>query len=319
LLLDLLYGVRHTNGMTRKHSLDSAAFGAMVLLCAMWGFQQVAIKSAIPEIAPIWQSGIRSLGATILVGMWMVVARIEWTRGLTLPGMVAGALFATEFGLLYFALRHTDAARAVLLLYTSPFVVAVGAHFLIKGDKLSPAGWAGVAMAFAGTATVMQASFDMDGTRLLGDLCALSGGIAWGLTMLVVRTTGLSNAAPAQTLLYQLIVSGLSLCAVAWVFEGTLTLPQTRLAWSSMVYQTLGVATLSLLGWFALVARYSATKLSVFTFMTPLFGALAGILFLNEYVTPHQVIALALIIIGIVIVNLYGHAKEKGALIHENA
>lgn len=304
--------------MTRKHSLDRLAIGAMILLCAMWGFQQVAIKSAIPEIAPLWQSGTRSLGATLLVGLWMILARIRWTGGLAVPGIVAGALFALEFGLLYYALRHTDAARAALLLYTSPFVVAVGAHFLIKGDRLSPAGWLGVAMAFAGTATVMQASFDMDGTRFLGDLCALGGGIAWGLTTMVIRTTGLSNAAPAQTLFYQLIVSGLSLCVVAWVFEGGLTLPQTALGWSSMAYQTIGVATLSLLGWFALVARYSATKLSVFTFMTPLFGALAGILFLGEHLDSHHIIALTLTIAGIVIVNLYGHKQEQGALIHEN-
>lgn len=296
--------------MTRKHSLDSFAVAVMVLLCAMWGFQQVAIKTAIPEIAPIWQSGVRSAMAALLVGLWIIGARIRWTRGLAGPGILAGVLFALEFGLLYFALRYTDAARAALLLYTSPFVVAVGAHYVIRGERLSIAGWLGVAMAFVGTATVLQASLDVDSDRMLGDLCALGGGVAWGLTTLLIRTTGLSNAAPAQTLFYQLAVSGVSLCAVAWLFEGSLTLPHSLLGWSSMAYQTIGVATLSLLGWFALVARYSATKLSVFTFMAPLFGALSGILFLGEVLDNHHIIALALTMAGIIIVNLWGHDKS---------
>ena len=111
------------------------------------------------------------------------------------------------------------------------------------------------------------------------------------------------------------------LSVVAWMFEGWLTQPHTMLSWSSMAYQTIGVATLSLLGWFALVARYSVTKLSVFTFMTPLFGPLAGIIFLSETIDTYHVIALALAltVTGIVIVNLYGSSKTLGTLIHENA
>ena len=159
--------------MNRKQTLDSLAIGAMITLCAVWGFQQVAIKLAIAEVPPLWQSGIRSFGATILIGLWIILARERWTTGLFGAGVVVGALFALEFGLLYFALLHTDAARAVLLLYTAPFVVAVGAHFWIKGDRLSLAGWLGVLLAFVGTVIVMQASLAFDSDRSVGDACAL--------------------------------------------------------------------------------------------------------------------------------------------------
>jgi drug/metabolite transporter (DMT)-like permease len=177
--------------------------------------------------------------------------------------------------------------------------------------------------AFAGKAIVMQASFDGDGKRLLGDLCALGGGIARGLTTLVIRTTGLSNAGPAQTLFYQLIVSGVSRSVTALVFGCNLTLPQTAAGWTSMVYQTTGVTTLSLLGWFALVSRYIATKLSVFTFMTPIFGTLAGTASLGEHLDIHHIFALALTIACIVIVNHWGHdklsAQATRGMSHENA
>ncbi|MEM1047865.1 MAG: DMT family transporter [Pseudomonadota bacterium] len=300
--------------MSRKHSLDRFAVFAMVLLTASWGFQQVAIKWAIPEIPPVWQSGLRSLAATVLVGFWMLWTRQPWKGGLMLPGLVAGLLFGLEFGLLFFALLHTDAARAVLLLYTAPFVVALAAHFLITGERLAVWGWFGVLLAFAGTAIVLRASFDLDGDRALGDLCAVGAGIAWGLTTIVIRKTGLAEAAPSQTLFYQLVVSGILLCAVGALFEGPLAMPESAVTVASLIYQIVVVATVSLLAWFALVARYSVTKLSVFTFMTPLFGALAGIVFLDEQVGPHHLIALFCIMAGIVIVNLFGTRKAGGAI-----
>jgi drug/metabolite transporter (DMT)-like permease len=307
--------------MSRKQTLDSLAIGAMITLCAAWAFQQVAIKFAIAEVPPIWQSGIRSFGATILIGLWIVLAKKKWRSGLLGAGVAVGVLFALEFGLLYFALLHTDAARAVLLLYTAPFVVAVGAHFRIKGDRLSLAGWLGVLLAFIGTVIVMQASFALDSEQFLGDICALGAGIAWGLTTLVVRTTKLSNAAASQTLFYQLIISGFLHCLVALVFEGSFSFfaPLTIVAWSSLAFQTIGVATISYLGWFALLRRYSSTKLSVFTFLTPLFGALAGIVFLGESIDASHVMALALVICGIVIVNMYGHAQTTGAATNQQA
>ncbi|MGI9356223.1 MAG: DMT family transporter [Rhizobiaceae bacterium] len=305
--------------MTRKHSLDIFAILIMALLTANWGFQQVAIKWAIAEIPPVWQSGLRSIGATVLVGIWLLATRKRWVGGLLLPGMAAGLLFGLEFGLLYYALEHTDAARAALLLYTAPFVVAVGGHFLIKGEHLSQLGWLGVALAFFGTAIVLQASIGLDTNKALGDICALGGGIAWGLTSLIIRTTGLSDAEPAQTLFYQLIVSGLMLCAAGLAMEGAIAWPQESTTWLSLTYQTVVVATITLLVWFALIARYSVTKLSVFTFLTPLFGALAGVFFLNERLDHTHLISLAAIMAGIAIVNLYGHVKNYGGLAHENA
>lgn len=301
----------------RKSSLDTTGIMAMVILCAIWGLQQVAIKAVIDDIPPVWQSGIRSLGAAVLLGAWLWLAKRPWTTGLLLPGLVVGFFFACEFGFVYTALRYTDAARASLLLYTSPFVVAIGAHFFINGERLSLLGWLGVALAFMGTAVMMQTGFSASVTAVsgdkkwLGDLLALAGGIAWGVTTLVIRTTALAEAPPSQTLFYQLWVSGLLLCLAAWNLEGLLTTPTTMLAWVSIIFQIVIVALFSFLVWFVLVARYAVTKLSVFGFLTPLFGSVYGVIFLDEVIGIYHMVALGLIIIGIVMVNLYGLYVEK--------
>lgn len=295
----------------RKASLDTFGITAMVLLCALWGFQQVAVKFAIDDVPPMWQAGIRSAVAALLVGAWLWLAQDRWTRGLFLAGMTAGALFALEFGLLYSALRYTDTARATLLLYTSPFVVAIGAHFFIRGERLPLSGWLGVTLAFVGTAVMMLTAAtpehaDNNTHMWLGDILALGAGIAWGLTTLVVRMSGLSDAAPTQTLFYQLWVSGILLCLIAWIIEGDFAFPKTSLTWASLGFQIIVVATFSYLSWFVLMTRYAVTKLTVFGFLTPLFGSVYGVMFLDETIGTYHLIAVGLIVLGIVIVNLKG-------------
>ncbi|MEM8664940.1 MAG: DMT family transporter, partial [Pseudomonadota bacterium] len=105
-------------------------------------------------------------------------------------------------------------------------------------------------------------------------------------------------------------------CALGAVWEGPLEWPQRTITYASLAYQTVIVASLSFLVWFALVTRYSVTKLSVFTFMAPLFGALAGALLLYETLGPSHIAALCCIMVGIVIVNRYGHHRPAQGEAH---
>jgi drug/metabolite transporter (DMT)-like permease len=77
----------------------------------------------------------------------------------------------------------------------------------------------------------------------------------------------------------------------------------SALALGSLVYQTVWVAGVTFLGWFWLVQTYSANRLSAFTFLTPLFGVMAGNLVLGEPLTPAFAIAVALVAAGLVLVN----------------
>ena len=77
----------------------------------------------------------------------------------------------------------------------------------------------------------------------------------------------------------------------------------SALAIGSLIYQTFWVVGFTYLAWFALILRYSASRLSVFTFLTPLFGIAAGHLVLGEPLTPAFALAAALVIAGLVLVN----------------
>ena len=133
-----------------KTELDRLAIGLMVVLCSIWGLQQVAIKLASAGISPVWQAGLRSIGATVIVVVWALLRGVklfERDRSLA-PGLLAGALFAGEFAMIFLGLQHTSASRGVIFLYTAPFFVALGAVRLLPQEHMRRRQWMGMALAF---------------------------------------------------------------------------------------------------------------------------------------------------------------------------
>ncbi|MFM8801333.1 MAG: EamA family transporter [Tagaea sp.] len=126
----------------------------LVVLCLIWGFNQVAIKIGNEGISPAWQAALRSAGAAALVLVWARVRGIPlFARDGTLAaGVAAGARFAAEIARGYWAVEFTTAARAVVLLYTAPFTVAIGAQFFLPGDRLTRPKLLGLGACFAGVA-----------------------------------------------------------------------------------------------------------------------------------------------------------------------
>lgn len=292
--------------MKARTHLDPLAIGLMVALCAIWGVQQVAIKWALPGISPVTQSALRSLGAAILVGAWAASrgVRLFERDGTLAAGIAAAMLFAGEFALIYWALQFTTASRGVIFLYTAPFIVSVGAVRLIPGEHLRPGQWAGLACAFAGVLVLFGENLLRPAGRAwVGDLMMLGAAVAWAATTLVIKATALARAAPEKTLLYQLAGSAVVLPLAAWALDEPGVVRLTPAVVGSLAFQVCVVASASYLGWFWLVKHYPATRLSAFSFMTPVFGVIAGVLLMGDPLNWAVFLALALVAAGIAAVN----------------
>ncbi|WP_126286404.1 DMT family transporter [Burkholderia stagnalis] len=295
-----------------RRALDARAVGVMLLLCAIWGFQQVAIKSTNAAIPPMFQAGLRSLIATLLLWGWARARGTPLFRadGTFAPGLAAGALFAGEFICVFFGLTLTSASHMAIFLYTAPCFTALGLHLFAPGERLRRVQWHGVGIAFAGIALAFADGFLKPlapGASVLaglaGDALGILGGVMWAATTVVVRSTSLAHASASKTLFYQLAVSAILLLALA-ALRGQVTLMHvTPVAVASLVYQSVIVAFVSYLSWFWLLTRYIASRLSVFTFLSPLFGVAFGVLLLGESVGWRFLSAAALVLIGIGLVN----------------
>ncbi len=292
--------------MNQRDRLDPLAMAATAILCALWGFQQVAIKVANAGISPAFQSGLRSLGALVLLVGWC------WFRGIRLferdgtlqAGLLAGGMFAAEFALIYWSLVFTEVARSIIFLYTAPFFVALGAHYFVPGEKLRPTQVAGLLCAFAGVLLALWDGLSLPSSRaIVGDFMMLGAAILWAATTVLIKGSKLARIDPARTLGYQLAVSGVALTLLAPIFGEAGIFALTPLAIASLAYQIVIVAFASYLSWFALMRIYPASTLSAFTFLTPIFAMIFGAVLLGERMSLALGIALGFVAFGIWLVN----------------
>lgn len=170
--------------MNARIGIDGRAAAAMVMLCAIWGMQQVAIKAAEPDVSAVLQIAIRSGLAALgvyLLARWRG-ERFTWDRATLSAGLSVGVLFALEFFFVSAGLRYTSASHMAVFLYTAPLFSALGLHFLLPQERLSPVQWLGMLIAFGGVVLAISGMAEGSGgaDRLKGDLYGLLAGIAWG-------------------------------------------------------------------------------------------------------------------------------------------
>lgn len=285
--------------------LNAGAIALMLVLCLTWGFNQIAVKLALPDIPPMLQATLRSAGAlpVLMLSGSLRGVRFFARDGTLVPGLVAGLLFALEFVLIYQGLRLTSAARAVVFLYTTPFFVALGSHHLL-GERLRLIQWGGLALSFLGVALAIWAPQpDVDAKVRLGDLMLVAGGAAWAATTLVAKGTKLRRAAPEKALGYQVALSIPILAFAAWLSGESIAHAPGGRAIALVGFQAVWVVGTTFTLWFALIKAYSPSKLAAFTFITPLFGVVASYLILHDTLTLAFGGAALLVIAGLVLVN----------------
>jgi len=289
-----------------KDYLDLKAVVFLFILTLLWGFNFSTIKYLNQGISPVFASTLRSIIASVFG-----VAYCFWRREKLFHtdirlfhGLMVGLLFGLEFACIYFGMLYTDAARSVVFVYLSPFVVAVGAHFFLKGDRLTLLKMMGLILAFAGIVTVFGGRPKTAKTTMIfGDLLEITAAFLWGATTLYIKKFMAEKVQPIHTFLYQLFFSIPILLAVSLILEPKWIIKIDVSIVALLIYQSVIVAFMSYFIWFKLIHEYSVSRLSAFTFFTPVFGVLFGILFLNEELTLSLMVGLPMVSLGIFFVN----------------
>ncbi len=290
--------------MERRDSIDLAGASGLVVFAAVLAFNQVVIKITNGGFGPVFSAGLRSVIALLLLLLWARARRrpVAGLRRVLWPGLMLGCLFTLEFVCLYIALDLTTVSRASILFYSMPVWLALVAHFTLPGETLSLRRALGLALAMAG---VIWALFDPQTRQagdLRGDLAALGAALAWAGIALTVRLTRVSELNAESQLVLQLGVSAVLLLLLAPLF-GDLLRDPGLVHVAGLAFQAVFVASFGYLFWLGLIAIYPASDVAAFSFLSPVLSVGMGWLFLNEPVGPGIIGALALVAIGIVLIN----------------
>ncbi|MBM4306225.1 MAG: DMT family transporter [Deltaproteobacteria bacterium] len=292
--------------MESKDYLDLKAILAILILTLLWGVNYSAIKISNEGISPVFASAIRSIIASICGAIYCLRKgeRLFHTDIRLFHGVIVGLLFGLEFACIYFGMLYTDSARSVVFVYLSPFVVAMGAHFFLRGDRLTVLKTLGLVIAFMGILFVFYGKpKTAKPNMLIGDILEITAGVLWGATTLYIKRFMAGKVEPIHTFLYQLVFSIPILFVVSLILEPNWIYRINLPIVGSLFYQSVIVAFISYLVWFKLIHQYSVSRLSAFTFFTPIFGVLSGILFIGEEFTFSLMVGLPMVSAGIFLVN----------------
>jgi len=285
-----------------KDNIDLKGFAVIVVLAILWGINYPAIKISNTGLSPVFTTFLRSLIASFLGIIYCIIIKQPlFHKGILLfHGFVTGMLFGLEFACLYLGMLYTDAARAAVFVYFSPFVVALGAHFFLK-EKLNSLKIFGLFLAFIGVFLVFKDKPSQRSGNLmfLGDILEITAAIFWGTTTLYIKKYLARSVHPINTFLYQLVFSIPIILICAYILEDKWIFNININVLASVGYQSIIIAFATYLIWFMLIHRYPVARLSVFTFLTPVFGVLFGVIVLGEKTTAGLILGLICVSIGI--------------------
>jgi len=279
----------------------------LCFLCFLWGAQAVSIKFSNQGMPPLMAAAVRSLVAGALVWAYARLKgqKVAFPRGHKRHAPVIGLLFGLEFLFVFWGLAFTPASRSAIFLYTHPFWVALGAHFFLKGDRLTPAKFFGLVLSFLGVAAVFKArSPELPSFYWVGDLMELAAAMFWAATTLYIkRIAEKVSLDHFQTWFAQLFYSFPLLAVGSVFFELPADLDLSTVVLAALFYQGVVVAFASYLVWFWLIHRHTVSRLAAFTFMAPLFAVILGGWVLDEPVTLLVWVGLACVAGGLYVVN----------------
>jgi drug/metabolite transporter (DMT)-like permease len=288
-----------------RRPLDLAGFWMLLGLAFVFGANNVLIKLGNEGLQPVFFAAMRSVVAGAVLGLWMLARRIAFRADLWRAGVLIGAAFAAEFFFLFIALDLTTVVRASVLFYAMPLWLAVAAHFLFPGERLTALRTLGFALGFAAVVLVIagQARGEEAAVHSLGgDLAALAAGMCWAAIVICARLTPLRAVQAETQLFWQLLVSAPLLMALAPLYGGALVRAFDGVQLAIFLTHSLAIAS-GFVFWFWLLLRYPASSVASFSFLTPVISAGLGWLALGEEVGAALPVALALLVAGLVLIN----------------
>ncbi|HEY4407121.1 MAG TPA: DMT family transporter [Xanthobacteraceae bacterium] len=263
------------------------------------GFSPIFVR--LSELGPIATGFYRLLLALPLLWLWMNWEERRAARGTAIEWIsvaVPGVLFAGDILFWHWSITYTTVANATLLANLAPVIVTAGAWFFLR-ERISFRFLAGMALAMAGAALLVNASAALGTRYVLGDLLGLITACFFG--SYVVAVARLRDRYAASTIMFYSSVVTSVLLLAATLMSGERLLPGSPSGWMVLlalawISQAMGQGFIAYaLG--HLPASFSALAILI----EPLTAAVLGWAWLGEALGVRQAVGGIIVLAGIAV------------------
>ncbi len=273
-------------------------------LCTLFGANAVAIKYSLSGLGPFSAAGIRFAVAAAAIYLWARLTGRPFAlrKGQAFQLLIISVVFTLQLGLLYLGLGKTSASRGTLMMNLQPFFVLLLAHRFIPGDRITRKKVMGLTMGAIGMVLVFSGKNGVTADIQVGDLMILASAFLWAVNTIYTKRI-IHLFSPFQIVFYPMLFCVPVFLVAGYFMDATMVFHLDGKVLCALLYQSLVTASFGFVAWNTLLLKYGAVALHSFIFIMPIAGVVLGGLVLGELITWELLLALALIVSGIVIVN----------------
>jgi len=286
-------------------SVPLGAVLVSIVIHSLWGGNPVAVKFSLLAFPPLTTAFLRFAIGIACIALWarwrgirLLPEKGEW-RALWLLAV----LFAVQIGAMNVGFDRTTGAMGSVLIATNPLFAVMFAHFLIAGDRMTPAKALGLAVAMAGTSLALVADADIAGLEFgaAGNWIVLSSAVMLGLR-LSLSARFVRRIEPTRVAMWQMVLSLPMFGIGALAFE--------EIAWNQvgagpiagLLYQGVVIAGVGFTVSYHLMRRYTPSVMMSFNFVSPGAGVLFSAWLLGDRVGTLLLAGMALVAVGLYLI-----------------
>ena len=311
--------VQPTSQGSSSPALNFKAVALVVLTAACWGGNPVAAKYSLFStdtnlgLPPLTVSGLRFAMATVFMVIWCLVSRspIKLTRKQILPCFLAGTLLFAQIATFTIGVHLSNSTHTTILINTFIIWVLVFEHFFTGNHRITQLQLFGCLLAGASAIVTLviksnatESISSADQASMLGDFIMMVSALILAIKILFIKSS--LKLVPSGT-----IILWHDLIGVLWFIPVALLFERSQISMEyvdgsvlgGLAYQGIIVGGMCFAIQTTLLQKYSATRISVFSFLTPLFGISAAAIFREDPLSPWLFVSLVLVASGIYLVN----------------
>jgi len=290
--------------------LPALAFGS---LCFVWGSTWLAIKVGLGSLPPLLFAGIRFVIASGLLLTYALAMKMEFPKDKT-SWQVMLFLGLTQitipYALVFWGEQYTTAGLSAVLFATVPFFVALFAYFTIPDERLTALKLTGILVSFIGVTIIFSRELMATDNSFWGGLALIVGAGSAGCANVVGKKYS-QSINPIVNVVVQMGVGALLLMVGGIILERGIPLSFDQTSIFAVLYLALAGSAFAFVALYWLFTRMEVTRVSLFTFITPIVAVILGWLILGERMDLNVAVGGSLILVGVILVNQMPKKNRK--------
>jgi drug/metabolite transporter (DMT)-like permease len=278
----------------------------LIVLSIIWGGSFFFFAVIIKELPVFTIVFFRVFLATLALWLFILVSRQElpdlksiW-HNFFLMGLFNNVI---PFSLIVWGESKVAPGLAAVLNATTPFFAVIVAHLSTQNEKLTWNRMAGAIIGLLGVgALVGYDAIKSLGIDLPFQLAIVLASLSYGICTIFGRR--LAKVPPLITAASQTAASSIMLLPLMFLIDHPFTLSMPSLyAAASLVTLALLCTAIAYLIFFTIVKRAGMTNVTLVTFLVPVSAMILGALFLNEQISERHFLGMAVIGIGLALID----------------